>query len=378
MELTEKLIEETKELEEALCALLLELAVLPAPSLKEEARARFCKEFLERAGATGVYIDEALNVIYPIGCENNGPISLFMAHTDLVFPDETPLPLKTDEERIYCPGIGDNDANLAAMLTVGAYIARKGLSPRQGGVLLVANAAEEGLGNLKGCKAVMAAYGHRIKEVVSFDSMNESFAVNRAVGSLRFRLSVKTDGGHSFNAFGKRNAITHLAGLICALDGVTLPKDGKTTYNFGEISGGTSVNTIAPYAEALYEIRSDRGENLSYMYDFFKKTVLAYDLPDAKVTITPLGERPCGQEIDPMLQEALEDRARKGYLRYYGKEVSFVSGSTDCNIPLSLGIPALCVGCCHGKGAHTREEYIEKRSLLPGLKLCFHMILHHF
>ena len=208
MELTEKLIEETKELEEALCALLLELAVLPAPSLKEEARARFCKEFLERAGATGVYIDEALNVIYPIGCENNGPISLFMAHTDLVFPDETPLPLKTDEERIYCPGIGDNDANLAALLTVGAYIARKGLSPRQGGVLLVANAAEEGLGNLKGCKAVMAAYGHRIKEVVSFDSMNESFAVNRAcrfTSSDEARISLLTtraSEGRSFSPSG--------------------------------------------------------------------------------------------------------------------------------------------------------------------------------
>jgi acetylornithine deacetylase/succinyl-diaminopimelate desuccinylase-like protein len=214
--------------------------------------------------------------------------------------------------------------------------------------------------------------------MVSFDSMNEGFGVNRAVGSKRFRVSVKTEGGHSFNAFGKRNAIAHLANLICALEKVPLPKGGKTTYNFGEISGGTSVNTIAQSAEMLYEIRSDNGESLAFMHEFFEKTVTAHQASDAVITVTSVGERPCGRMVDPVLQSALEERARVGYRRFYGKEVSFVSGSTDCNIPLSCGIPALCVGCCHGKGAHTREEYVEKRSLLPGLKLCFHMVLADF
>ena len=378
MTLCPELLSHIEALEQEAHALLLRLAVIPAPSGKEEQRARFCKDYLEKAGAEGVYIDEALNVIYPIGCEGEGPISVFLAHTDLVFPDETPLPLKEEEGKIFCPGIGDNDANLAALLTVGAYVAKNGLLPKEGGVLLVANASEEGLGNLKGCKAVMARYGHRIKEMVSFDSMNEGFGVNRAVGSKRFRVLVKTEGGHSFNAFGKRNAIAHLANLICALEKVPLPAGGKTTYNFGEISGGTSVNTIAQSAEMLYEIRSDNGESLAFMHEFFEKTVAAHQASDAVITVTSVGERPCGRTVDPVLQSALEERARVGYRHFYGTEVSFVPGSTDCNIPLSCGVPSLCVGCCHGKGAHTREEYVEKRSLLPGLKLCFHMVLADF
>jgi acetylornithine deacetylase/succinyl-diaminopimelate desuccinylase-like protein len=114
------------------------------------------------------------------------------------------------------------------------------------------------------------------------------------------------------------------------------------------------------------------------MRRFFEETVLKHQSPDAQIMVTPLGARPCGIKVPKDRQEALEGRAREGYLAFYGNEPSFVSGSTDCNIPLSLGIPALCVGCCHGKGAHTREEYIEKDSLLPGLKLCFHMVLSCF
>lgn len=363
--------------EEAL-DLLLRLAVIPAPSGKEEQRARFCKDYLENAGAKGVYIDEALNVVYPVDCEEGRPIALFMAHSDLVFPDEALLPLREEDGKIFCPGIGDNDANAAALLTAARYVAQKELTPQGCGVLFVINACEEGLGNLKGCKAVMERYGKQIFEVVSFDSMNKHYGVNHAVGSLRYRVSVQTEGGHSFNAFGKKNAIVCLSELICALDGVSLPKGGKTTYNVGKICGGTSVNTIAPFAEMLYEVRSDRREHLEYMRRFFEETVLKHQSPDAQIMVTPLGARPCGIKVPKDRQEALEGRAREGYFSYYGTAVSFVPGSTDCNIPLSLGIPALCVGCCHGKGAHTREEYIEKDSLLPGLKLCFHMVLSCF
>ena len=358
--------------------LLLRLAVLPAFSGREEQRAAFCKDWLQAQGAQGVYIDEALNVVFPINCEGEGPIRVFMAHSDVVFPDDQPLPLRQEEGKIFCPGIGDNSANVVALLMAMKYLAQTGLSPADGGVLLVINSGEEGLGNLKGCKALMERYGRRVRELVTFDSMDQGYAVNRAVGSMRYRVSVKTAGGHSFNAFGNKNAITHLAELICALDKVVLPKEGKTTYNVGRVTGGTSVNTIAQDAEMLYEFRSDSAESLAYMKDFFERTVKAFDLPSARITVTPLGERPCGVKVDEGVQGALEKRAEAAYLAHYGREVSFVPGSTDCNIPLSIGIPALCVGCCQGKGAHTREEYVEIDSLLPGLCLCFEMILPFF
>ncbi len=358
--------------------LLLNLAVIPAFSGREEGRAAFCKKWLEEQGAQGVYIDDALNVVYPVGCEDGKDLVVFMAHSDVVFPDTEPLPLQIGDGKIFCPGIGDDSANAAALLTTAKYIAQKGLTPRERGVLLVINAGEEGLGNLKGCKAIMARYGARVKEFWTFDSMNKHFAVNRAVGSMRYRVKVKTAGGHSYNAFGNKNAITHLAKLICALDGVTLPQGGKTTYNVGIVSGGTSVNTIAEDAEMLYEFRSDNGQSLSYMQAFFEKTVQAFDLPDASVEVCLLGQRPCGVKVDAQAQNALEERAKNAYLSHYGAEICLVSGSTDCNIPLSMGIPALCVGCCHGKGAHTREEYIEVDSLAPGLRLCFELILYHF
>ena len=358
--------------------LLLNLAVIPAFSGREEERAAFCKKWLEEQGAQGVYIDEALNVVYPVGCEDGKDMVVFMAHSDVVFPDTNPLPLRVQDGKIFCPGIGDDSANAAALLTAAKYIAQKGLAPREKGVLLVINAGEEGLGNLKGCKAIMARYGARVREFWTFDSMNKGFAVNRAVGSVRYRVKVRTEGGHSYNAFGHKNAITHLAKLICALDSVPLPQGGKTTYNIGTISGGTSVNTIAQEAEMLYEFRSDDGRSLSYMQDFFEKTVKEFDLPDASVEVTLLGRRPCGIGVDAQAQGALEERAKSAYRAHYGTEVAFVPGSTDCNIPLSMGIPALCVGCCHGRGAHTREEYIELDSLAPGLRLCFELILHHF
>ena len=365
-------------MEEELLSLLERLAVIHAPTGKEEARASFCKAFLEDAGAKGVYIDEAQNVLYPVGLQEGRPIALFMAHSDLVFPDNDPLPLQRKDGRIFCPGIGDNSANVAALLTVAGYIAKNGLVPRDHGILFVINSGEEGLGNLKGCRAVMERFGGRITEFVSFDSMDRRFAVNHAVGSLRYRVTIDTEGGHSFNAFGKKNAIVCLSRLICALDSVVLPTGGKTTYNVGLVSGGTSVNTIAPHAEMLYEVRSDNREDLSFMKDFFERTVAEHQQSDAPITVTQMGARPCGIKVDERAQRALEERAREGYLAFYGEEVSFVPGSTDCNIPLSLGIPAVCVGCCHGKGAHTREEYIEADSLIKGLKLCFHMVLAHF
>ena len=357
--------------------LLLELAKIPAPSNDEEKRAIFCKQKLDSWGAEGVYIDEALNVIYPIGCDGDKPIVVFMAHSDVVFPDTEELPLEVRDGKIFCPGIGDDTASVVSLLTAARYIAEKKITPRDWGVLLVVNAGEEGLGNLKGCRKVMEDYGRRIKEFVTFDDQTGG-GIDRAVGSMRYRIAVDTEGGHSYSAFGNRNAIAYLASLIDTLYTIKVPPKGKTTYNVGTITGGTSVNTIAQHAEMLYEFRSDEAESLAVMEKHLWAAVEFYRTKGIDVTVTPVGNRPCSGAVDEGAMEALRRRGSDACLRHCGVPIAYRSGSTDCNIPLSMGIPAICVGTYQGAKSHTREEFVEISSLLPGQKMALDMVLYYF
>jgi len=362
--------------EEAL-SLLVELAQIPAPSHFERARAEFCADWLRRQGAEAVYIDDAFNVIYPIGVTQDNPVCVFMAHSDVVFPDTTPLPLEIRDGRIHCPGVGDDTANVVALMMTAKYIAEKGLVPRNQGVLLVINSGEEGLGNLKGSRKIFEDFGNRVTEFITFDGSVKEI-VNRAVGSRRYRVEVDTEGGHSYGKFGNRNAIAYLASLIDTLYTIKVPELGKTTYNVGTISGGTSVNTIAQHAEMLYEFRSDVREALDIMEAHFQAAIDFYRTKGIQITVTLLGDRPCSGEIDWRREESLMYRSAEAVKDNYGYDISYRSGSTDCNIPLSIGVPAVCVGCAEGAGAHTREEYVEISSLRPGLGVAFQLILHHF
>ena len=377
MELTQDILNYIEDHRQEGYELLLEFAQIPAPSNHEEKRAEFCRAWLEKQGAKGVYVDEALNVVYPIGCEGDKPIAVFMAHSDVVFPDTKPLPLRVEDGKIFCPGIGDDSADVVALLMAAKYIAETGITPKNWGVLLVVNSGEEGLGNLKGVKKIMADYGNRIREFISFDA-HDCRGVSKAVGSRRYRVEFDTEGGHSYTAFGNRNAIACMASMIDALYSIKVPEKGRTTYNVGTISGGTSVNTIAQHAEMLYEFRSDEREALDIMDRHFQAAVEFYRAKGITVTVTRVGDRPCSGDVDPVYQQLLMDRASAASQRYYGKPVTWESGSTDCNIPLSMGIPAVCTGCYFGDKSHTREEYVVIDSLLPGIKVSFDLILHHF
>ena len=357
--------------------LLTTLAQIPAPSGFEEKRAAFCKEWLENVGAKGVYIDEALNVVYPVGVTENNPLYVFAAHSDVVFPDTEPLPLKIEDGKIYCPGIGDDTAPVAAMLMCAKYITENNLQPTGCGVLIVVNSCEEGLGNLKGTRKLMEVFGDRVEEFITFDGGN-TMCVNQAVGSKRYRVEIDTEGGHSYGAFGNRNAIAYLASLIDTLYTMKVPPIGKTTYNVGIISGGTSVNTIAQHAEMLYEFRSDEREALAIMEKHFNAAIDFYRTKGITVTVTLVGDRPCTGDVDKAKLEALMARASEANDRYFDKKMTYKSGSTDANIPLSLGIPAVCLGSYTGAGAHTRGEYVKLDSLLPGMNFTFDMMLQRF
>ncbi len=355
--------------------LLLELARIPAPSGREEKRAVFCLEWLRAQGAQDAFIDEACNVVYPIGCEGERPINVYMAHSDIVFPDEDELVLTVEDGRIYCPGIGDDTANAVALLTVMKYLANNRVTLDEG-LLLVINSGEEGLGNLRGSREIMEKYGARVSQFVTFDGYAGGMCV-RAVGSRRFLVEVETEGGHSWGNFGNRNAIACLSAMIGKLYEAPIPEDGKTTFNVGCICGGTSVNTIAEHAEMLYEFRSDRAENLDAMQYYFDSVLRSFAEGGIGVRATLLGERPCGAEIDPERLQSLHDRASAAVLAAFGARPKPNAGSTDCNIPLSMGVPAVCISCVKGGGAHTRGEYVNIDSLEKGLSVAFEMILHH-
>jgi len=380
MELSAKVMDYIKDSKEELISLLKTLAVIPAPSHHEDLRVKFCKEWLEENGAEGVYVDEAKNVIFPLCCEGCDEITVFMAHTDVVFPDTDTLPLVCDGNLMRAPGIGDDTVAVVMMLMTVKYILQNGLKPKTG-ILFVANSCEEGLGNLKGSMQIVRDFAGRIRGLYTFDGRYDH-VVDRCVGSYRYEIECETEGGHSYGNFGNHNAIVELSRLIADLYTIEVPVNGnsKTTYNVGTIEGGTSVNTIAQYAKMLYEYRSDDVRCINRMTELFEEKMrAARERQTAIFRVRTVGVRPCeSEDVDRVLHEEMLTLASRISEKHSGLECVRRSGSTDCNSPMSVGIPAVCVGCYAGGGAHTREEYLEIDSLERGMKIVSELILTYF
>ncbi len=374
--LNEEILADTANEYTELIALLKALCAIPAPLNQELARAEFCKKWLEDNGAKGVYIDDVYNVIYPLDCTADNKVRIFSAHTDTVFPDTEPMPFTEKGNKMFCPGIGDDTANLALLMMAAKYITKHGYKPDEGCVF-VCNSGEEGFGNLKGSKAFMEAYKNRVSTMVSFDGPS-SHLVNYGVGSTRYKVTIKTEGGHSYVNYGNKNAIAYMSSFIDTLYKMQVPKDGKTTYNVGGISGGTSVNTIAQEASIFFEYRSDIRENLDKMMHFFDNTVEAYRSMGITVDVEILGIRPCMGDIDTVKQKALEDKISDMAELYCGIRPDPHPGSTDCNIPFSQGINACAIGGYIGDGEHTRDEWLEPESMKNGYSFVLAVILDGF
>lgn len=356
------------ENKERLLKTLEELCRIPAPSHGEQRRAEYCKAWLEEIGARGVYVDSALNVILPLGCDGKTDITVFAAHTDTVFPDTEPMPYLDDGERIFCPGVADDTASVAVILMMAKYFIENP-AEHSGGIMLVCNSCEEGLGNLKGTRRLFEDYKSRIGRFITFDS-KLNIMVDRCVGSHRYEVEINTEGGHSYSSFGSKNAIAELSEIISEIYKISVPEkeNTRTTYNVGTVTGGTSVNTVAQNARMLCEYRSDDAEGLQIMKAKFDAVFEAARSRGTDIKVTPVGDRPCGESGVKGLSE-LRDKAAEIIKSVIKKPLHFVSGSTDCNIPVSLGIPAICVGISEHGWTHTREEYLEKASLLKGLKI---------
>lgn len=383
MEVTRQMISELIELTK-------ELTGIPAPSHNEGQRVAYLKNYLKKNGYEEVIEDDAGNLIVEVGNVKDATqrnLYLYTAHTDTVFPEMTPIPVEEKGGYLYGPGVGDDTANVAAMAVALKYIRSHGYQPSRP-IAYVFDSCEEGLGNLKGMWAAYHRYKNCLGRHVAFDGSTDHI-VNRAVGSSRYEITVTTQGGHSFNCYGNRNAIAVAAGMIAALYHInTAEFSGKTTYNVGKIEGGTSVNTIAQAASFCYEYRSDEQENIQAMKEKSQvclamalgvETFLLEDGYEisineeakekkATICVKELGTRPGMGQVDENKQQALTEHIAAKLEKYTGSRPSCDSGSTDCNIPLSNGITAACFGVYLGAGQHTREEYIRLDSLEAGMK----------
>lgn len=345
-----------------------ELTILAAPSFYEQARARYCLNWLTEQRIPNGFIDESGNVILSFlreHCEEN---RLFMAHLDTVFPENTKLKIAKKGSIWSCPGIGDDTANAVILLMVVKYLWEKE-SYKLNGMLFAWNVGEEGVGNLYGCRRIMEKYGSMLKSVISFDLYQKDI-FNAAIGSIRYRIKVHTKGGHSYFDYGNRNAIVVMSEILMKLYEykVVGPEESRITYNVGNINGGTSVNVIAQQCEILWEYRSDQKETLRKADEYLKRILDSYR-GYADIAWEVIGERPCmgdvNQEIIDRMTKAVSDCIRE----VTGITPQIGEASTDCNIPMAMGIPALCVGLVRGGGAHTLEEWIDVDSLAEGIRI---------
>ncbi|MDO5336408.1 MAG: M20/M25/M40 family metallo-hydrolase [Eubacteriales bacterium] len=354
--------------------LLMELGKIPAPSHMEDQRAAFCRSWFLAQGAEDVTIDSAKNVICKLNCTEDNELVVFMAHMDIVFPDLEPLKMTLKGRTLHAPGIGDDTANLVNLMMAAKYLLKE--KPQlKTGIMIIANSCEEGLGNLDGSKEIIRTYGHRIKSFYSFDGYMGQCTFT-AVGSYRYKITVKTAGGHSWLNFGSPNAIEILSRLIEKLYQMEVPTSARTTYNVGYIEGGTTVNTVAQEASMLFEFRSTSQDCLERMQKQLEE-IIAGHTGEHEIITELLGVRPGNGDINQEALKSHTDLSADVIRTFYPGRIDFAAYSTDANIPLSQGIPANTIGTIIGAKAHTREEWVDLDSLPAGLKIALSLMLHY-
>lgn len=335
---------------------------IAAPTFHEEERARFVLERFQDEKVGEVFTDAVGNVYARHPGQRSGFPVVITAHLDTVFQAELNQAAVWKGNRIYGPGIGDNALAVAALFGVLWALEEAPLS-LSADLWLVATVGEEGLGNLRGMRSVVDRFGSRVRAYLVLEGMALGQVYHRALGVQRYRLKVETAGGHSWVNFGRPSAIHHLARLIAALDSIPIPASPRTSLNVGVISGGISVNTIASLATAELDLRSEDPTYLAQLSQQILQLVQKSKAEGVKLSAELIGERPAGQLADdhPLVKLAIECLNEAGI-----KAIPNI-GSTDANIPLSLGYPAIGIGLTYGEGAHTVGESIYTPPLRQGM-----------
>jgi len=345
---------------EAVAELAQRICEVPAPTGNEQARAQLVASLLRKRGYTPE-IDAINNVYTRRGKRGNGPVLLLLAHTDTVFPQATPISIERNADILRGPSIGDNSLSVAAMISTLDILDELGRET-DADIVAVADVGEEGLGNLLGARTAVERYREKLGAVIAIDGKLGRIT-HIAVGSKRWRITVRGPGGHSYGAFGTPSAIHGLGRIIAALADLQVPREPKTTYNVGIIEGGTSVNTIASRATALLDLRSADVASLDRVADQVRAIVQQRAGPSLQTEIEVLGERPAGErsQSDPLVQLAAEA------LTWLEIEPKYEASSTDANVPISLNIPAVCIGITQVEQAHTLEEFVHVQPIGNGL-----------
>jgi tripeptide aminopeptidase len=287
---------------------------------------------------------------------------------DTVFPKETQLDVKRAGERIYGPGLGDNSLGVAALFGLMWMLRERRFdhanAPLSANIWFVANTCEEGLGDLRGMKAVVDRFGSDVCAYLVLEGLALGHVYHRAVGVKRYRVTARTSGGHSWSDYGQPSAVHELSKLVVGLTSLELPKESRTTMNVGRISGGTSVNVIASEASLDLDLRSEGQQELAEIISAVEKLIHNANKPGVNVEAEVIGQRPAGEMSPnhPLVKLAEE------CLREQGLNPVLTSGSTDANVPLSMGYPALVLGVTTGGGAHTANEYIDLPPMGMGME----------
>jgi tripeptide aminopeptidase len=352
------------------------LTEIPAPEFDEGRRAEALKE-LFAANGFKVRIDHAGNVVAERAGSDSAHVILVAAHIDTVFPAGTNVRVKRSGTRLLAPGISDNGAGIAALAGLARALSESRIRTTKT-IVLAGDVGEEGEGNLRGMRALVESYGSRLSAVIAVDGPASDFITTQGIASRRFEVSVTGPGGHSWSDFGEPNPITALARGIVQFSSIRVPSDPRSSYNFGLIEGGTSVNSIPSRSAVKVDLRSEDDDELSRLEAELREAMQAgvreeLSLADAEsdalqLNFRSLGTRPAGKlpANSPLLATV------RDVDRYLENRSRLERSSTDANIPLSLGIPAIALGGGgKGGGAHTPEEWYDPSGRELGLKRLF-------
>ncbi len=345
---------------------LIALTEIPAPPFKEAARAKAYLAMLKEAGLADVEMDAEGNVMGVRKGTTPGPMLAVLAHLDTVFPEGTTVKVRREGTRLMAPGVGDNTRGAALMLAVVRAMNAAGVrTPRD--ILFVGNVGEEGEGDLRGVKFLLqkGKYKNRITQVVAIDGGEQGSLTRGGVGSLRYRVAFRGPGGHSYGAFGLVNPAFAMGNAIAKFSRLKVPASPKTTFNVGVVSGGTSVNSIPADVQMVVDMRSVSCGELKKVGDAFLVLVreavdeenAARSTREGRIAADPrlIGDRPCGETA----LDAPIVRTAAAAVKAFGLTPSYGTGSTDSNVPMNMGIPAITIGRGAGGRSHSPDEWTD-------------------
>lgn len=347
-------------------ARLLDLAAriqqVPAPTFQERERAVLVRELFEAESLRDVSMAGNHNVYGRLPGRTRCSPLIVTAHLDTVFSTQNPG-LERTVQRLSGPGIGDNSLGVAALLGL-VWMLRDRGTPLASDLWLVANSCEEGLGDLKGMRAAVDRFGREVRAYVVVEGTAFGQVFHRAIGVRRYRVTVTTSGGHSWSDYGRPSAVHEVAAIITRLTRLPLPVSPRTTINVGTVSGGSGVNVLAPDARFELDLRCESAKGLSTLIRKVENRILCAEREGVEVDTRIIGERPAGEiPVDHPLVRLAAD-----CLETEGIKPVLTAGSTDANIPLSQGIPAVVVGITTGSGVHTPHEYIDTAPVGKGMR----------